>query len=645
MEIKRIFKFFKRLLSILSKRYLLESFLFILGILLFLLIDKYWISPDEYFYVSLGRSIAAKLQGHGCLECIDTAHTPLLPFLISLGYIFLKEDSVIFYRIIPIIFTLTTIYYIYKCLKIIIKNKNTAILALLGIFLFPGFFTFVEKVNIDIISLFFTVLIIYFLLKKEKYWKISLSLIFVLLSKEYTAIFSGLIISTMIIVDSIKKNNVSFAKKIKEIIKNHIIVYLPMLIITALFLIPQILPYPRMLDNLILEIFGSVYYNFGQQLKGIINGFSNIGSLPHNDNIFISIINTNVRDVLTKENIFQKICKIYLSSFQEGDVNIIAIPLVITGIVIRIKFLLKYFKKKYIQVRPDIIYLIFLLEIIYFNIRVASGDHGFRIVFPIIIPSIYFIYYACLHIVKINNYYAKLIFSLSFIFFILIYQLTSNYHIESTSSLPQNNFLHWFISYKIYINSIIYLSIALYILLIGEFKNHYKYHFLALILITVCAYKILPFAIDKSLSVWRYGQDYDLIKSRPFLEKIENKNEFILTNVRPYQYYYYANSVNFPNIDKPTLPIIRKTPKEIYSDQLVLFNSTQNIFNMNNLCKNKIDYLFYLNADNEKLPIYKKIQDSPMFEIIKEYYLPQNNRYNWGLYLVNKKLCQILKEN
>jgi len=614
-------------------------FLLITGIVLFFLINKYWISPDEYIYVSVGRSIAAGLQSRSCLDCIDTAHTPLLPFIISIGYIFLHEDSIIFYRIISVIFTLGTLYLFFKILNVLVINKKVALLTLFGIFLFPGFFTFVEKVNLDILSLFFTTLVIYLLVKREKYWKVALALIFVFLSKEYTVLFSALVISAIIFLDEIYRKNSSFLQKIISIVVNHLIVFLPLVMVVFLFIVPSVLPYPRMVENLFLETIGDKYFYYGQQIRVILNIPSpNIGT-PSNPSLITSIVSANFANFFVKESLFEKIKQLYISCFHESDVNIIVIPLVFTGLLIRLRLIFRSVWRNYTVIRNDAIFLMFMLIILFFNYRVALDDHGFRIVFPIIIPFLYFTYHACVSIIKRNKALTKIIFILLFVLFSILYVNTSNTPADTNGLLSNYPVVQLFSSYKVYFNLILYSAIALFILFINRLDYKYKYHALALLLAVACIYKVLPFAVDKSLSLKKYGQDYDLMYARPQLESIEKTHPKVLTNLGEYQYYYYSNSIKLPNIDRSIFPIIRRQPSEVYPDRLVLFNLSQDTVNSRYLCQKDVDYVFYLRTDKDSSLFYQKIQTMQLATIVLEYYHSENQRYNWGLYKVNKNLC------
>lgn len=633
-----MFKLFGKSIDISQEKYKLAILLTLFGVALFFLTNKYWISPDEYLYVDLGRSFSAGYSGVECLHCIDTAHTPLLPFLISLGYYFFHIDSIVFYRLISTIFALAAIYIFYKIARVAFEKKKEAYLALFGILLFPGFITFSNKVGPDILALFFTAIVLYLLLKREKYWKISIALLLVFLSKDYTAIFPSVVIFFVIFFDAFKEKNESYLRKIKSVIFNNMIVFAPLLLAILLFVATSLLPYPRMLENLLLEVFGGGYFYVAAKIQNLFH-ITGGGYALDGRNIFSSIIQLNVADIFRGATFFEKIKLIYLSSYQEGDVNILAVPLLIVGLVLRMKALYASFKNNYNLVRKDLIFILFLLVVFYFNYRVADGEHGFRIIFPLMISFLYFIYWAWKELFEKRNYWVKFSFGALAFLFIYFYFQSNKGDIAYNSVISKEGLIAIFLKYKLYFNILLYAFFAGFILLCNKIKFKLKHMFLLGLLIFTCVYKVLPFALDKYLADRSYGNDYNLILARPYLENIEKKDSIVLTNAKPYAYYYYANSTQLPNVDKPSLPIIRKKPEVIYPNRLISTDHLKENVEINFICQNGIDYVFYVHTDDDKNILNGYINSLPYLMPIKEYFLPENNRFNWGLYEMNKNFC------
>lgn len=603
------------------------------AIFLFFFINKYWISPDEYLYVDLGRSIAESYDGKICLHCLDTAHTPLVPFLISLGYHFFGIDSIIFYRSIPTIFAILSIFMFYKIAVIAFEKKEESFWAFAILLFFPGFFSFANKIYLDIPALFFGSLIIYFLLKREKYWKIGISLLLVFLTKDYFAAFFSVLILFVILVDSFKSQD-KLVEKVKAAIYNCFFAFFSVFIAVILFITTMLLPYPRMLENLLIEVLGPIYWHFANLLHGTIPEAAVIGNAKE---VVTSMVKLNVIYVAKENAVFEKIQEIYISSYKEIDVNVLVLPLVLVGIFSRIKYFLNNFKNKYLLIRKDLIIFFLLIMILYFNYRVSSGDHGFRIILPLMLPFVYFIYWALKEILEKKEYWINFSFGiLSFLFIYFYYKINESYTIYN-SVISQKKIVSLFFEYKVFVNVLLYGILALFLLFYSKINIKFKSVFLVLAVLFLCLYKVSPFAIDKYFANKKYGNEYDLIFARPFLEEADKDFPIVMTNEIPYAYYYYANTKLLPNNDSPILPVIRKKPSILQKHRVIDLNI--NSLNSDYICKNYVDYVFYVNNDGDKLKLNEKLDEFPLLKIIKEYRLPESGRYNWGIYKIDKSYC------
>jgi hypothetical protein len=604
--------------------------------------------------VSLGKSIGQALSGKECFYCIDTAHTPLLSFLISLGYYFFKVDSILFYRIFSVIFILGTLYYLLKIAQFVYERKKDSFWIFIIILLFPGFFSFSVKVNLDIVALFFSSFVIYYILKKEAYWKIGLILLLVFLSKEYAVLFSGFVVFFMVISDGFQQKEVPLKKRITKAVIDLAMSFLPLLIAFVFFATISIFPYSRIIDNIAFDFIGPKYILWGEKIslladhvRKAINFLDNSDS-SHN---FSGNLNTASSfkvnyQILPEKNtfinlsFFQKIVNIYKSGYGENDINIIAIPLIIIGLFSRLKKLLLNLKNKYDLVRKDLIMFLLLIIVLYFSYFVAAEDHGFRIIFPLIIPYTYFIYWAFKEIFD-GNYWTNFTFAVISFIFIFIYFEVNKGNIFYGSLLSKNYLVSIFLKYKIFFNVLLYSFFSIFIIFYAKIKLERKKILLVILIIIIFLYKITPFAFEKFLVDKEYGRDYNLLLARSYLEEIETGDPIVLTNVRSYAYYYYANITKMPNVDRPDLPLIRKKPEIVYYNRLIRPNSlSRDKFDISFLCKKQVDYIFYLNDDNNRIFFPEEyIKKLNYLNSVYEYRYEKNDRFNWGIYAVNKKYC------
>jgi hypothetical protein len=148
----------------------------------------------------------------------------------------------------------------------------------------------------------------------------------------------------------------------------------------------------------------------------------------------------------------------------------------------------------------------------------------------------------------------------------------------------------------------------------------------------------MPFVFDKYLSNKEYGNDYNLMLARPYLDDIENNRYIVLTNIGNYTYYYYANSIKMPDVSRPDLPVFRKKPEIIYTNRLISTNRLKDNMGINFICQNRISYVFYVHTDGEDM-LNNYIANLPYLVPVKEYYLSESGRFNWGLYAVDNTFC------
>lgn len=637
MNKKVIEKIIQKFKSISNKRWEQALLLFSFGLVVFLA-TRMPINPDEYLYVAIGNNLSESFRGNACFGCINTYHTFLAPLLLAFFNFITGINSFIIYRIIFSLFSIGSIFFLYKIFKLVFKKP--AFNPLFLILLFPGFFYHSGMILIDNAAFFFFTVLIYLLIKKDSYWKVGILVALTFFAKEYYIVFCGFVVSVVIFYDALVENkNEKTSWKIKFIFKNFIASFLfSFLLLLSIILFP-ILPYPSLLETFLIEASSGFYFKIGKFLNEILyideNGIKKetIQQL-FNNNAVVHAIKNNFFIAVKRFN--EGAFEYWKMIFKEIQINLHVFPLFLYGIYVAFKnksiFLVSRERKTIIMLS---ILAIFFIS---FARTATIKIDGFRVAFILIIPFIYFSYLAINHILqKKKNSFDVFIFLVLAFIYILIYFLGIQKTITSGSLLASSPsfFVQAFIKYKFLFNLIFYgFPVCI---IIFNLQTKTKKIILLLWLIIAFSYKITPEILNSYLVEKKSSIEYNLENARDILSEVEEEEPRILTNYMQ-AYYYYSDSLSMPNNERKSLPVIRPKPLEIYEDRFFAGKEGFEKVDKSFLCERDIDYILYVNRGFIEEGIEKKIEKISGIKIRESFY--KNNNLNWIIYKFDKGSCK-----
>lgn len=597
------------------------------------LINKVPINPDEYLYSAIGKNLASSYRGESCFSCIDSFHTFLLPFLISIFNFITSIDSIIVFRLIISLFSIGSIFLLYKIFKEIFKGAvfNSLILLLL----FPGFFYFGGMFWLDNLAFFFFLLVVYFIIKNKNYWKVGFSLALMFLSKEYYIIFGGFFVFVAIsydtLIDNKEKNNLW---KLRFFICNITKSFLPFFAVLLTIILFPIFPNPNLLNTFIIEFLGTFYIKIGLYIKEFLYGVPrDIKILEDTAGLSRSLDFLTNNFIVIKENFNIILLKYFKSIFKEIFVNLYVLPLALCGIFIAFKEKIKNIKnnKKISILMLSIVFVFFL-----FSIRTAAtGEHGFRVALIVILPFIYFIKLSIgslLNNKRLEIHWIFFIFSFTYILVWLIGIQKMDYN----SFLSDLAISQIFIKYKFIFNLILY-AFPVIIIILNRVELETKKKILICWLFLMFSYKIIPEIANSYMVNQKYDFEYSLSFSREKMISIEKDQPIVLTNYEM-AYYYYSNSTKMPNDIRKELFTIRPKPRHIYERRILQYDSEEIFkFTKEQLCDMHVDYIFYVNNEYARSENNKKIKGIKGIIIKKEFF--KEGEFQWGLYQFEKSSC------
>lgn len=601
------------------------------------------ISPDEYFYATTSQAIAAAWKGKLALHSINTEHTALLSifaaFLINIFHL----KSVYFLRLISA-FLATLIIFIYLAIFRTVFNKKESIFALLLLVLIPGFIFSASKFYLEIPISFCTGLLFLSLIKNKPTWLNGLLLALVLLTKEYYFF----LIAPMVIFyylfkrfTQIKSQN--FLKLIILFLIDTILLILPSLLISALFIDFAFGPYPRMLENSWFELlpnvflyFNKIFYHFYNNY--IIHFFKISPSVTTSDTINPiineTILNTPVGstivspDILVagdsaqlKVSILDKLWLIYRYNFYENEVNFSILVLAAFGFVeniinlFRNKFLINFEKNK-----TNLLFFLFSIPFLLLNYREAINLHGFRINVPGTFILIYFSYTALKSFATQRSSRLKKVVFATISFALIATYFSQESVLIFNNQIKSSTFGALIFCLKPYVFVLLFIALVFTIL-----KNRIKSLYIISLLLLFL--HIIPFAIEKKLEDDSSGNDYELSYATNDLHNIFDSQNLVYGNTNCYKTYYYADWIESPTTDinphyrllEPKYPILcnRYTTIEELKAQITY---------------NKTFYLLFINDGSiDKQTFDQLLINYPNnLKIINNQY--KNDRLLWSIY-------------
>lgn len=680
-----------KLIAYLRKHYFFILYLGSATIFLSLINPWFWPTPDEYLYANLARAFAEAAQGRIAWADISTEHVSLLSYCSYLYNSILHPQSLLASR--PIIFgfalgIITLLYNMGKTLQLSIKQRSWWLWLLL---LIPGFWVFSVRLMLDIPATFGMTLVTYLLLKKAPAYQIGLATALLLCLKEYYVYLTLPLFIMIYGVDAWKSHNSTWRKG-WLFFKNMTLTYLPTVIITVLLLDFNILPYPRLLENNLVFIFGDAYH-YGNKLilialrdvlatgEHIIatvqhifpqpQTISTAHILPHatiidhtplgtthqtissatslhpsslssdlaakidtiqlTGNIPSGIIDSPAT-VVENRGVLAKIWQIYSYNFSEADINIFILPLCGVGLTLSLTSIYRQFKHHYASVRPHFIFLSFFLIFLYFNWHEANSIHGFRVTLPLIISLIFFSY---LGLQKILVHWSKasgILFGILSTSSIVLYWLSIR-NLQYGSVLAQNSLAGILLTYKPYFFIGLFIILVVVLLLFHQLAWRRKYSALCVIVLGLLVIKFIPFYLNNQQSVAYYGFDYGLETAAPILRKLVKEYRPVMySNTHPYELQYYAGDAKISN--EGIVPSIRTFTKG-YRIKYVYFPVTTTF--LTDLRTNRVQYVLLIQntyAGSNSPELEKFIAQYPeSFTKVNDSY--HNNRLQWTLYKYN----------
>ncbi|MFA5995906.1 MAG: hypothetical protein WCW27_04775 [Patescibacteria group bacterium] len=621
-----------------------------------------WLNPliwpvnDEYLYADIGKAIHKSLTTQQILlSDINTEHTPLLTFLVA-GYTGLTSSNSIWeLRFISIIFAVASII-IYYCIFLKIGFKKlTAIATLSLLFLITDFWIYAVRLTLVMPSVFCYSLLLYLLLNNASKIKVGITVFILFLFNEYYFYLAFGLLIVYSIFNILLPSKQSRRARIWQAIHLILITAVPTTIMIFFLLDFNLLPYPRLLENSLKELFSDSFLLIHKQIaiwlapviERINISYTDIGSTITTSTPIIDKVN----QISTTGNIISN--NIINSPIQERTTGIInkltynfsdtyLHPLILVfasfGLLQRIKFIWQQHCRLEL-VRTDLIMFLLTALFVFFNIQQGGTEHGFRILMPMIPGLLYFTY----HGLKRTLYYKCRSTEYALLAILFIGQMAIYYYhvhdYQYKNVLGNISLLVKLIQYK----SIIFISIFgiafVFILLYYRLHLRYKPALLALLIIGFWGLKFIPYYQSNQLNTQYFGYEHGFSDARPYLESI--KDEKIITNLYYHKSYYLSDNIFVPNAG--AAPTIR-TFSKIYQ------NNNYNLgehFESNVIPQAANDGAGYVFVFQE---FYGKEYTESLQNFLQQYqpYLTPikvktiQNNYQWGLYrfdyeLFNKK--------
>ncbi|TSC92865.1 MAG: hypothetical protein CEN89_383 [Candidatus Berkelbacteria bacterium Licking1014_7] len=597
-------KWWKNNLFIIS--FLTASFIFLLVIN-----NWFWPTPDEYLYASVARSIIAGIKGEICLSCFNTEHTYLVSAMVAIyqWLLGLGDIELIASRIPIIFFSLGTIYILWLISGKIIEKKEERSWFLWLLLLIPGYFVLSVRFLLDVPLTFGFALLIYLLIIRARAIWIGLGLALILLIKDYGFFLAAPLIIISFILDAFEARQSTILKNIVNFVIQILIVFLPSFFVIVIFLAFNFLPYPRLLETGLIEYLGDGYIVFVKVISWLTSkiapfinpsdGISYAQALVQKARQleFSGKFPTTIFDSpLTPEisaGFFKKIWLIYQYNFSEQDVMIFAWPLFFTGLILRIKAIIKS-GKAWLSKRNDILFLVLVLIFFYVNWHEALNIHGFRLTVPITLALVYFSYCGLKEILAGGNHKARIIFIFSSVIFLSLYMAFVFQIREYGSLISAQSMVGWLLHYKLLIFLILFSSGFLFLWLYPILSWKRKKLLLLIGLLFFFVLKFFPFYLESKAANKQYDFDYGLPEAVPYLEQIKQQDVNIAANANPYMMDYYAKTLNLPN--EGSAPVMRDL-KRFNRYIFYWYRSTYPRLDISFLVAHKINYIFFVNRE------------------------------------------------
>lgn len=610
------------------------------------------LSPDEYFYSSSALAISKAFHFIISINSINTEHSPLFVLVAGFFVSIFKTNNIYILRLLVASISIATLYLYLKIFREKLDKKE-AYWPLLFLLLIPGYFYASSKFILEIPTAFATALFALLLIRKKRSYLIGLSLVLVLLLKEYYFFLLAPIAVAVSVCDRLFSKN-TFWGKILLCIFDIILILLPAILVSLLLIDFNIGPYSRMLENSWKELMQSSFAFLNKKLFFVVEpiarmlGFLNqklllladhfrgITAPQGTDTIELAKTASQIKslsigtDFISKAvvdspiavssvsqlhpDFFQKLWLIYKYNFSDLEFITVGFILAVFGGIKVFCVVARNFIKKYSDTRFDFIMVLFGLVFLFFNYQQAVNEHGFRLNVPITFVLGYFIYLGFKTIRDTKNIYARTLFIAITILSLGAY-LRSEGEFVFGSVLSKNSVVMTILSLKRYIYSSGYLLFVIYLSFYSSLRTKYKQLIVAAIVVAFFMIKILPFAIEKNAELSRDGEDYMLSKSSVVLNSILTDQKEVITNINCYKVYYYASWYKTPNDD--IHPDFRVLPEKFpilcnrfaSSDEAIGRNGSKESFYILSVRENDVedkDLKVFLDQNSTRITLVKQ---------------------------------------
>jgi hypothetical protein len=637
-----------------SRHRFLIGYSVLAGLFLLFLNLCLWPAPDEYYYASIAYSFTAAQHGLMHWWDINTEHLWVLSSLVWVLQQVWQPEWFWGNRLVVIPFAIGIIWLIAAISRLTLPKEHHHWLLWL-LLLIPGFWIFSVRLMLDIPATFAIALLLYFLTARRSSLYVSAALVLLFVFREYYVYLILPYILCLYFIDAFRTEQ-SWSRAFGRWLMQAVIVTLPIFCLVVLFLDFNLLPYPRLLENSLIFIFGDLFRWLNYHAVLLLDRFVHIvypevtlfppvstvvttGSTLTPDTIGTSLqlsgqIPTGIIDSPIDANavsLWSKLWLIYYYNFSEADLNIFLLPFAALGILLRLGAVWKQWRKKYLAIRVDIIFFLLLGMFAYFNYHEATSEHGFRITLPIILGLLYFAYWGAAQLLTSPKLWQQIFFVAGMALSLVGYWATLQ-AVQYGSVLAHESILSQLLAYKPYLFMGLFVVITIGVVLYTRWQWVYK-RWLPPVLITLLfIVKFIPFGLEAKESTAVYGYDYGLPQAAEVLHQVMTPDKKICGNLHAYRSQYYAQDPFITNAG--IYPIIRTFTTQ-YPERYTRCAFDSDL--ITTLVSQGINYVFVLNEDINQTDYqaWQTIQNAnpERFTLLTERTL--NGRVQWQLYQVN----------
>lgn len=583
------------------------------GVFLLLLNQWLWPTPDEYLYANLANSFTAAWHHAVAWQNIDTEHVGLLSALSAVYNSIFSPQTLTASRAVMLMFPLGIIVLLYGMAPTFIISVKHRIWILWLLLLIPGFWVFSVRLMLDIPATLAVGLILYLLLQRRSAIYVSLAVILLLCFREYYVYFIVPMIILIYGIDAVRTANQVWYKPVLYFLGQCGIIIVPLFACIVLLIDFNILPYPRLLENSLVFIFGDIFALFNKHTLIVIDTVSQL-VYPHsvaqtighlaNSNIVepvTTIIQQNpiipaaslqdkintiqlsgtvptgvVSSQITSTNstFLEKLWLIYKYNFSEQDINVFILPLAALGFGKRLLTFIRNWRSRYQAARGDLIFGLLLVVFVYLNYHEAGSIHGFRVTLPIIFVLLYFGYFGIHALLTTTYLKVKIIFLILMAGSITLYFFSLG-SIFYGSVIAHDSWLSVVLVYKPYIFGGFFILCSLGLAYFSAWQWSHKLKLVAAVVGLLFVVKFVPFYVDAQAQTKLYGYDYGLPDTTTALIPLAEQNVRIYSNVHSYALQYYTQD---PRVSTDGISPIIRTFSQFYPNLYYTLPLDDNLF-------------------------------------------------------------------